>query len=160
LITPLSSRLSDRVEPQILASVGMAVTAAGLFALVFLTESTTLAYTIVCLVCIGVGYGLFSSPNINAIMGSVDKRYYGIANGINGTVRLLGQMISMGIVMMIFAVVIGQVEIIPEYYPQFITSQHYAFAVFMLFCIVGIAISLKRGKRRPAMTRSGPVKVE
>jgi EmrB/QacA subfamily drug resistance transporter len=149
VITPLSSRLSDRVEPQILASAGMAFTATGLFALVFLTGSTPLWYTIACLVLIGIGYGLFSSPNINAIMGSVDKRYYGIANGINGTVRLLGQMLSMAIVMMLFAVVIGQVEITPDYYPQFLTSQHYAFALFTAFCVIGIVISLKRGKRQP-----------
>ena len=86
VVTPISGRLSDRIEPQILASAGMAFTAAGLFALVFLTDSTSLWYTVACLILIGVGYGLFSSPNVNAIMGSVDKRYYGIANGINGTV--------------------------------------------------------------------------
>ncbi len=67
-------------------------------------------------------------------------------------------MLSMGIVMMLFAVIIGQVEITPEYYPQFITAQHYAFALFMFFCIIGIGISLKRGKRQIAATGSGLVK--
>jgi MFS family permease len=149
MVTLISGRLSDRIDPQILASSGMALTAVGLFLLVFLTESTPLCYMLLCLVVLGVGYGLFSPPNIHAIMGSVDKRYYGMANGINGTVRLLGQMLSMGITMMIFALVIGHVEITPDSYPQFITSLHYAFALFTVLCIIGTGASLMRGKRQP-----------
>ncbi len=82
-------------------------------------------------------------------MSSVDKRFYGVASGMNGTMRLLGQMLSMGIAMMIFAVVTGPVEITPEYYPQFIASLHYAFMLFTIFCIVGIFASLVRGKATP-----------
>jgi uncharacterized membrane protein len=95
---------------------------------------------------LGAGSGLFSSPNTNAIMSSVDKRFYGVASGMNGTMRLLGQMISMGIAMMIFAIFIGHVEITPEYYPQFVLSLHYAFIMFTVFCIIGIFASLVRGK--------------
>jgi hypothetical protein len=69
---------------------------------------------------------------------------------MNGTMRLVGQMFSMGIAMMIFAVVIGRVEITPEFYPQFVTSMHYAFILFTFLCIFGIAASLMRGKREPA----------
>jgi hypothetical protein len=68
---------------------------------------------------------------------------------MNGTMRLLGQMLSMGIAMMIFAIVIGPVEITPEYYPQFVLSLHYAFILFTVFCILGIFASLVRGKRSP-----------
>jgi len=96
-----------------------------------------------------VGLSLFSSPNTNAIMSSVEKRYYGVASGMNGTVRLVGQMLSMGIVMMLFSFVIGRVEITPEYYPQFIRSLQYAFGLFTILCLIGIAASLMRGKRRP-----------
>ncbi|MCX6690053.1 MAG: MFS transporter [Methanoregula sp.] len=156
LVTLISGRLSDQIDPQVLASSGMALTAIGLFALAFLTESTPLWYMLTCLVVLGVGYGLFSPPNIHAIMGSVDKRYYGMANGINGTVRLLGQMLSMGITMMIFSVVIGRVEITPDCYPQFITSLHYAFALFTVLCIIGTWASLKRGKRQPTPVPGTP----
>jgi len=98
---------------------------------------------------LGAGYGLFSSPNTNAIMSSVDKRFYGVASGMNGTMRLLGQMLSMGIAMMIFAIFICPVEITPEYYPRFISSLHYAFILFTIFCIIGIFASLVRGKNIP-----------
>jgi hypothetical protein len=99
------------------------------------------------LAILGLGFGLFSSPNTNAIMSSVEKKYYGVASGINGTMRLLGQMLSMGIAMMLFAIVIGQVEITPEHYAQFTTSLHYAFILFTVMCVIGIFASLARGKR-------------
>lgn len=154
VVAPVSGRLSDRADPQIVASAGMACTATGLFLLVFLTESTPLWYLLASLVVLGVGLGLFSSPNTNASMSAVEKRYYGVASGMNGTVRLVGQMLSMGAAMMLFSLVIGRVEITPEYYPQFIRCLQYAFALFTIFCLVGIAASLKRGKRQLV---SGPV---
>jgi len=149
LVSPVAGRLSDRIDPQIVASAGMAFSAFGLFLLVFLVESTPLWYLLVCLVVLGAGLGMFSSPNTNAIMSAVEKRYYGVASGMNGTMRLLGQMLSMGVAMMLFALLIGRVEITPEYYPQFVTSLHYAFILFTILCIFGIAASLKRGKRQP-----------
>lgn len=147
-ISPLAGRLSDRIDPQIVSSAGMGLTAVSLFMLSFLTESTPLPYMILCLLICGIGLGFFSSPNVNAIMGSVEKRYYGVASGMNGTMRLLGQMLSMGIAMMLFAVIIGHVEITPPYYQKFLASLHYAFMLFTVLCVVGIAASLMRGKKQ------------
>jgi EmrB/QacA subfamily drug resistance transporter len=148
ILSPVSGRLSDRIDPQLIASVGMALTALGLFMLVFLVESTPLWYILVCLVVLGIGFGLFSSPNINAIMSSVEKKYLGVASGINGTMRLVGQTFSMGIAMMLFAIFIGPVEITPVYFPEFLTSLHYTFVIFALLCFFGIWASLLRGKKR------------
>ena len=117
LVSPFAGRLSDRIDPGVIASIGMAFTALGLFLLVFLGESTSLYFIIIALIILGIGFGLFSSPNTNAIMSAVDKRYYGVSSGIIGTMRLLGQMLSMGIAMMIFAILIGHVEITPDLYP-------------------------------------------
>jgi EmrB/QacA subfamily drug resistance transporter len=149
LVSPVAGRLSDRIDPQIVASAGMGLSAIGLFMLSFLVESTPLWYIILSLVVFGAGLGLFSSPNINAIMSAVEKRYYGVASGMNGTMRVVGQMLSMGIAMMLFSLIIGPVEITPEFYPQFITSLHYAFIIFTVLCIFGIAASLMRRKREP-----------
>jgi EmrB/QacA subfamily drug resistance transporter len=150
LVSPVAGRLSDRVDPQIVASSGMALSATGLFLLVFLAGSTPVWYLVVCLAVLGAGLGMFSSPNTNAIMSSVERRYYGVASGMNGTMRLLGQMLSMGVAMMLFALLIGRVEITPEYYPQFEASLHYAFMLFTILCVCGIGASLRRGKRQPA----------
>lgn len=148
-VSPGAGRLSDRIDPQVVASAGMAFTAAGLFLFVFISESTPLWYMLASLAVLGVGFGLFSSPNTNAIMSAVEKRYYGVASGMNGTMRIVGQMLSMGIAMMLFALIIGRVEITPEYYPRFIESLRYAFVLFTVLCVFGIAASLMRGKRVP-----------
>jgi len=150
MISPVAGQFSDRVDPRIVASAGMALTTIGLLLLVFLKEENSLLYLILSLLVLGTGYGIFSSPNTNAIMSSVDKRFYGVASGMNGTMRLLGQMFSMGIAMMIFAIFIGPVEITPDYYPQFVFSLHYAFILFTIFCFIGIFTSLVRGKAMKA----------
>jgi hypothetical protein len=68
--------------------------------------------------------------------------------------RLLGQTLYMGIAMMLFAVIIGPVEITPVYYPQFTTSLQIGFAIFTILCVVGIFFSLIRGKVRQGFSRS------
>jgi EmrB/QacA subfamily drug resistance transporter len=143
-VSPFAGRLSDRMEPRIIATMGMAFCSTGLFLLIFLNGTTPLGYIICCLLLLGFGFGLFSSPNINAIMSAVEKKYYGVAAGIMNTMRLLGQMLSMGIVMMIFSIVIGKVEISQEYHPGFIASLHYAFIVFTALCIIGTFASYVR----------------
>jgi F0F1-type ATP synthase membrane subunit a len=85
---------------------------------------------------------------MNAIMGSVSKRYYGVASGTLGTMRLMGQMLSQGVVMLLFALFIGRVEITPQSYSLFLTSMRTAFAVFSILCVSGIFASLVRGTIR------------
>jgi EmrB/QacA subfamily drug resistance transporter len=148
VLSPWAGRLSDRVEPRIVASAGMTLTATGLVLLIFLSADTPLLVVVGCLLLLGLGFALFSSPNLNAIMGSVDKRLYGVASGMLGTMRLSGQMLSMGIAMLLFALYLGRVEITPEYYPLFLASAKTAFAVFAVLCVGGIFASLARGKVR------------
>ena len=148
LFSPVAGRLSDRVEARIVASAGMALTALGLLMLVFLAQTTPFAYIVAALLLLGVGFGLFSSPNMNAIMSSAEKRLYGVASAIAATMRTLGQMLSLGITMLIFSVVIGRVQITPEYYTAFLTSTRIAFTIFAALCVVGIFASLTRGRVR------------
>jgi len=145
LVSPFAGRLSDRAEPRVIASVGMGLTAVGLGLLTVLSDTTPLWYIVACLALLGVGFGIFSSPNTNAIMSAVDRRYYGVASGMNGTMRILGQMFSMGVAMTIFSIVIGRVVITPEYYGVFVESVRIAFVVFTLLCVAGIGASLARG---------------
>jgi MFS family permease len=148
IFSPLAGRLSDRIEPRIIASVGMAITASGLVILSMLQENTGIVLVVACLMLLGFGFALFSSPNMNAIMGSVEKRFYGIASGSVGTMRLLGQMLSMGIVTLIFALLIGPVQITSQYHSVFIKSFRIALVIFSILCTGGIFLSLSRGKLR------------
>jgi EmrB/QacA subfamily drug resistance transporter len=147
--SPLAGRLSDRIEPRVISSLGMGLTALGLVLLIMLNNHTSLLYIISSLLILGFGFALFSSPNMNAIMGSVDKRLYGIASASVGTMRLLGQMLSMGIVTLIFSLYIGRAQITPQSYSMLIKSVRVAFLVFSCFCAGGIFFSLYRGRLRP-----------
>jgi len=146
LCSPLAGSLSDKFEPRIIASIGMGLTAIGLTMLVFLGDNPQLLYIISCLVILGLGFGFFSSPNTNAIMSSVDRKYYGVASGMVGTMRLTGQMISMMLALMLFAIFIGRVQITPEKYPEFLTSIKAAFIISAVLCLFGIFASIARGK--------------
>ncbi|WP_319579055.1 MFS transporter [uncultured Methanospirillum sp.] len=148
LVSTLSGRLSDQIEPGRVASAGMAITTLGLLLLVFLTEATPTWYIIISLLILGTGFGFFTSPNTNAIMSSVQKHDYGMASGTTSTMRLLGQMLSMGFATMLFAIYIGPVQITPEYYPAFISCLQIGFAFFTVLCGTGIFFSLIRGHVR------------
>ena len=148
VFSPLSGRLSDKIEPRMIASLGMALTMAGLVLLAFAGTNTVLVFIVISLMILGFGFALFSSPNMNAIMGSVDKRFYGIASGSVGTMRLLGQMFSMGIATSIFTLFIGRAQITPDYYPALIQSIKVALIVFSCLCAIGIYFSLYRGQLR------------
>jgi EmrB/QacA subfamily drug resistance transporter len=159
IFSPLAGRLSDRVEPRIVASIGMALTTAGLVLIAFLGSSATVPHIVLILVLCGLGFGLFSSPNTSAIMGSVDRRHYGVASAMNGVMRLIGQMLSMGIAALIIALFVGQVEITPATYPAFLRAFRVGFIVFAALCCAGIFASLSRGNVRAeptaASTRTG-----
>ncbi len=146
VLSPMAGKLSDRVEPRLVASMGMVVMTIELFLFSFLDNETTLTFIVINLIFFGFGYAMFSSPNTNAIMTSVEKRYYGIASGTMGTMRLVGQMLSMGITMLLFVLFIGRVQITPEYYSAFVESIKAAFMIFSVLCFAGIFASMARGK--------------
>jgi EmrB/QacA subfamily drug resistance transporter len=155
IFSPFAGRLSDKIEPRIVSSIGMALTTIGLFLFVFLDENSTSESIVARLIVLGLGFALFSSPNTNAIMGSVEKRFYGLASGSVGTMRLLGMMISMGIATVLFALYLGRVQITIEYYPVFVKAVKAAFMIFAILCFGGIFSSMVRGKLRAEVPRTG-----
>ena len=132
-----AGRLSDRVNPAILATTGMVVILVGLCGLIFLSVSTSLVILIILLILLGLGFGSFSSPNTNVIMSSVEKRYLGQASATMGTMRLTGQAFSMGIVMMALSLHVGNNIIRPELYPEFMGSFRITFIICAVLCIIG-----------------------
>ncbi len=148
IFSPLAGRLSDKFEPRRLASLGMFISACGLLLLSNLRIESNLNFLVFSLVITGFGFSLFSSPNVNAIMSSVEKRLYGSANGVMATMRIIGQMTSMVLVTLMFALMIGSVEIIPDNYPALENAIRTTFMIAALLCIPGIILSMARGKLR------------
>lgn len=148
IFSPLTGRLSDRIEPRLIASAGMVLNMVGLILFIFLNEETSLKLIIGNLVLIGFGFALFVSPNTNAVMSSAPKTAYGVASAMLATMRQVGMVLSMGVAMLMFALYVGRVQITPEYYSLFQQSMKTSFIIFAILCFGGIFASLARGRVR------------
>jgi EmrB/QacA subfamily drug resistance transporter len=148
IFSPLAGRLSDRIEPRLIASAGMALTTVGLIIFIFLNKETPVAFIIGNLLLMGFGFAFFASPNTNAVMSSAPKTAYGVASATLATMRQVGMVFSMGVAMLLFALYMGRVQITPEYYSLFQESMKTSFIIFAILCFGGIFASLARGKVR------------
>jgi len=146
--SPFAGRLSDRMEPRVVASAGMALTASALGMFAFLGMTTPVQFIAANLALSGLGFALFSSPNTNAVMGSVEKRSYGVASAILGTMRLVGHLLSVGIAAMLLAAYVGRQPVTSALHPAFLSATRSAFTIFAILCVIGTFASLARGKVR------------
>jgi EmrB/QacA subfamily drug resistance transporter len=146
LCSPFAGRLSDKVEPRLVATSGMLLTAVGLAMLTTLSSETSMPFLMTCLALLGGGFALFSSPNSNAVMSSVDPRSLGLASALLGTMRLVGQMVSMGLAMFVVSTFVGAVKIAPQHHDQLLQATHVAFLVMTVMSLVGMAASMARGR--------------
>ena len=148
IVSPFAGRLSDRMDPGKISSIGMAISAVGLFMFTFFNEHTSTLAIIANLVMLGMGFGLFSSPNTTAVMASVEKQHYGVASSMLGTMRLIGQMLSLAIATLVISLIIGEAKITPGNYLQFPQCMKISFIVFAVLSIFGIFASLARNRQK------------
>jgi MFS family permease len=156
-IGPISGKLSDRYGTRGLATLGMGVGVAGyVFLALFLTATTPLELIEVILVMLGLGVGLFSSPNISSIMGSVPPQRRGVASAIRATLFNTGNVVSVGLVAYIITTVIpygvvsgiitgGYTTLTPTDSSGFIAGVGRAFAVAAVITVIGMFASSLRG---------------
>lgn len=144
LLSPIAGRLADKYDPMILASLGMGIVTVGLLINSFLTAETSIYVILLSLVFLGVGNGIFSSPNTNAIMGSVQRRFYGVASATTSTMRIVGQTLSMGMVLVIFSIYLGTVQFNPQNYPLLLESIKVTFTISAILGFIAIFASLAR----------------
>ncbi len=149
-ISPWAGRLSDRIEPRWVASGGMALCTIGLLSFSFLTSGTPYWAIMISLIVLGVGYALFSSPNQNAILCSVDRSRVTMASTTLGTARQVGQALSIAIVTLVMAAIVGRGEIQPADYPDLLVAIQVSFAILAFICVLGFAASLARGSLPPS----------
>jgi len=145
LLSPVAGRLSDRIEPRLLATAGMVTTVIGVSLLTTLDRERSVPLIVANLILLGIGFALFSSPNMSAIMGAVEKRHYGLAAGAVATMRLLGQMFSMAVATVVLALIIGRQAITPANYDLFLRSIHTVFFISAALCFCGVYFSWFRG---------------
>lgn len=146
LFSPAAGFLSDKLEPRKVASLGMALTTIGLSFFIFFNEKTGLSYIICALLILGFGFALFSSPNTNAVMCSVEKKYYGMTSGILGAARTVGQTFSMGIASAVVVIYVGNAKISSENSLDLLMAIKTTFTILTILCFAGIFASFARGK--------------
>jgi EmrB/QacA subfamily drug resistance transporter len=141
LLAPITGKYSDKFNPRIVTSIGMAVSTIGLLLFIFMGEHTDLKLIIAGLILLGCGLAFFGPPNTNEVMSSVVKESYGIASAFLSTMRIGGMVLSMAIVMVILSIYLGQTNLTPQNYPEFMKVINISFMVFTIFCSVGTVIS-------------------
>jgi MFS family permease len=146
IFSPFCGRLSDRIPASLVATAGMALCALGLAVAATLQADSPLTVIYLLLVLLGLGFALFSSPNVSLIMGSVEPRYLGIASGLNASMRTLGMMTSMMIITLVFAYLMQDQPVTLATRPQFLASMRLALLLFSALCVIGIGCSLGRIK--------------
>lgn len=151
-VSPFAGRLSDRVDARIVASAGMVVIASALALLAFTGVDTPLSFVGAGLGLLGVGFGLFSSPNTNAVVASIDPRAYGVGSATLAAMRLLGQMLSMGLAGTILGVYLGR-ETMAAWPAAAVVSA--LRAVLVLFSVISVGATLASLARGRTATASG-----
>ena len=141
VLAPIAGRLSDRFVPQILAAIGMGLGTISLFLFSSLDSATSIEFLIMSMIIYGVGFGLFSPPNTNVIMGSVPPKDTSVASAAVATMRTVGQAMSMGILTLVFAFVMGDVPIIEQYYPMLVQSCQLTCIICVVLCIASVFAS-------------------
>lgn len=96
-LSPLAGRLSDWMGSRLLSTAGMVITALGMGLLANLGRQASSLQVTMALACVGLGMAAFSAPNTSAIMGSVERSQLSVASAFLGTMRVVGQAMSVAI---------------------------------------------------------------
>ena len=147
-IAPIAGRLSDKHEPRIIATAGCGLFMLGFLLLFFVGMQTPLWQVKTGLALLGIGFGLFSSPNTNAAMSSVDPSRLGIASALLNLARTGGNMFSTAIMVVIFNFYFADQLLQPEHYPQLLTVVKTTLCLGGLYALLGGYFSLTRGRIR------------
>ena len=142
IMAPNAGKLSDKIHPQKLAATGMAIATIALGILTFLTAATPLYLVVLAMVLQGIGMGLFSSPNMNAIMSSVPPKDAPTASASQATMRTIGQTMSLGLLTLVFAWVMGNLELSSQYAGMIVQSSRIICGICTVACIIAIFASL------------------
>ena len=145
-LAPLSGKLSDKVQPRLLATTGCAIVACGFFILSRMNIDTQAWYIGSSLLLVGIGFGLFSTPNNNAIMGAVHSTELGVASASLNLARTIGNLVGMSMVNLLVHYYIGDAQIVPQQYPALLQTVLVALNVSFGCVVVACIISGFRGR--------------
>jgi len=142
IISPYAGRLSDKINPENISTIGMVLTTIGVALMTLINFENALYVGVLSLIIFGAGIGLFYSSNTKVVINAVDKKYFGVASATLSNMRSMGQIFGMGIVMLIISTILGNVQIMPSNYPQLIISLKTALVAITVLSAIGIFTSI------------------
>ena len=142
LIAPNAGKLSDKIHPQKLAAFGMSIATVTLLILLFLDANTPIYLIVVAMILQGVGMGLFTTPNTNAIMSSVPPKETPNASAAQSAMRTIGQTMSLGLLTLVFAWIMGSLKLSSEHADLIVQCSQIVCMICTVVCIVAIFASL------------------
>ena len=159
VVAPFSGWLSDRLGARLLSSLGLAIVCLALFALSRLGTASGYGDVLLRLVALGVGQGMFQSPNNSSVIGSVPRERYGVAGGFLSMMRnmgmvmgtaVAGSLLSGGLIAIAGHVNLGMLGEVGTLNSDalvagFMTGMERAYLASAIIAAVGILASLSRG---------------
>jgi len=149
IFAPVSGKLSDRYNPNVLVLGGMASCFTGLLIVLMINETSSMLFIYGLLIFFGLGFALFSSANTNQVMSSVDKPYYGMASSMVGAMRTMGMLTSISIASGIFTHFIGDQKMTSALKDQFLKGVHVSFLIYLTISFIGLILSYRLLKLKP-----------
>lgn len=141
VMSVLSGELIKKVQAEIVTGVGLLILTVAFIIMCFLSRTTPLYVLLIAMGLHGIGYGLFSSPNTLLITTTVPPQESSKASASLSAMRLIGQTVSLGIFTTVFAIIMGNVAIVPEYYDLLLNSCHVIMILAVIFVFIGAVIS-------------------
>jgi EmrB/QacA subfamily drug resistance transporter len=145
IVAPIAGRLSDQFEPRIIATTGCLIMTFAYIILQWLDVTTSIIIICIAMVIQGLGFGLFTTPNNNAALSSLDKTRYGIGTALLNFSRVSGNMMGTAMVLLLVSLFIGRVEITPQQYPALFNVVSIALGVSFFMTLSGAYFSHSRG---------------
>jgi MFS family permease len=147
-----AGRLFDKYHPQKIATIGMFIAIFAFVLLSFLNEDTPLYIVVVAMILQALGMGLFSSPNMNAIMSSVSEDDVSHASGAQITMRAIGQTMSLALLTLVFSWVMGGLAMSLQYADMIVRASQIICLICALACVLAVAVSIFGIKSENAVT--------
>ncbi len=149
LVSPLSGWIYDKTNSSLPGSLGIALSSLALYLMGNLGKDSGFWNIVLLMSMIGIGMGMFQSPNNTIIMGSVPKSRLGIASGFLAMVRNLGMVTGTAISGAVFNGILHSYQASgASYESAFLAGFHYAFTVSAVICAAGVLTSMVRVEKK------------
>jgi MFS family permease len=146
IVAPIAGKLSDKFQSRVVATTGCVIVGLGFACLNQIDTQTSAAFISGSLALVGLGFGLFSTPNNNAIMGAVKEQEVGVASASMNLSRTIGNLVGMSIVNLMMHYYIGDATFSADTNPELMSKISLALKMSLSFVVIACVISALRGR--------------